>query len=117
MIEINPADAERIGVSDGQWVEISNMFGSAKFKARVMPTVGEGHVEADHGWWFPEKDGNEPSLFGVWQSNCNDLIPEHHNNALGLGAPYKSACCNVVPLKESYDVDMAAFGEKFGKLV
>ncbi len=117
MIEINPADAERIGVSDGQWVEISNMFGSAKFKARVMPTVGEGHVEVDHGWWFPEKDGNEPSLFGVWQSNCNDLIPEHHNNALGLGAPYKSACCNVVPLKESYDVDMAAFGEKFGKLV
>ena len=74
-------------------------------------------MEADHGWWFPEQDGSEPSLFGVWQSNCNDLIPLHHNNALGLGAPYKSACCNVTPLKESYDVDMKAFGEKFGKLV
>ena len=117
MLEINPKDAEKIGLADGQWCEISNMFGKAKYKARILPTIKEGHVEADHGWWFPEQDGSEPSLFGVWQSNCNDLIPEHHNNALGLGAPYKSACCNVTPLKESYDVDMKAFGEKFGKLV
>jgi len=116
-LEINPKDAEKIGVADGQWCEIQNMFGKAKFKARIMLTVKPGHVEADHGWWFPEQDGSEPNLFGVWQSNCNDLVPEHHNNALGLGAPYKSGCCNVVPLQECYDVDMKKFGEKFGKLV
>lgn len=117
MLEINPKDAEKIGVSDGQWCEIENMFGSAKYKVRIMPTIKEGQVEADHGWWFPEQESSEPSLFGVWQSNCNSMIPLHHNNALGFGAPYKSACCNVKPLKESHDVDMKAFGEKFGKLV
>lgn len=38
------------------------MFGKAKYKARILPTIKEGHVEADHGWWFPEQDGSEPSL-------------------------------------------------------
>ncbi len=117
ILEINPADARKVGVTDGQWCKIENMFGSAKFKARIMPTIREGHVEAEHGWWFPEQDGSEPSLFGVWQSNVNDLIPLHHNNALGFGGPYKSCCCNVVPLSESYDVDMKKFDEHFGKLV
>ncbi|HJI99570.1 MAG TPA: molybdopterin-dependent oxidoreductase [Coriobacteriaceae bacterium] len=117
MVEINPEDAERLGIADGQWCEISNMFGKAKYKARVTPAVRVGYVEADHGWWFPEQNGSEPSLFGVWQSNCNDMIPVHHNNALGFGAPYKCSCCNIVPLRESFDVDMKKFGEKFGELV
>ena len=117
MLEINPNDAKKLGLVDGQWVEISNMYGAAKFKARILPTIHEGHVEAEHGWWFPEQDPSEPSLSGVWQSNCNSMIPLHHNNALGFGAPYKSACCKVTPLSESYDLDIEAFGEKFGKLV
>lgn len=96
MLEMNPADAAKLNITDGQWVRIENMYGQAKYKVRIMPTIKEGHVEAEHGWWFPEQDGSEPNLFGVWQSNCNTLIPVHHNNALGFGAPYKSACCNVV---------------------
>ena len=117
MIEINPADAERIGVSDGQWCEISNMFGSAKFKARVMPTVGEGHVEVDHGWWFPEEDGSEPNLYGTFRSQINNLCPNGRMGKLGFGAPNKCLICNVEPVSESYDTDMNLIWEKFGKLV
>ena len=114
LLEINPADAARIGLHDGQWCRIENQYGSAAYKAKVTQKVRVGHVEAEHGWWFPEQDGSEPSLFGVFQTNCNDLVPTHHNNNLGLGAPYKSNCCNVVPIAENYDVDMIEFDKRFG---
>lgn len=113
-LEINPADAAAKHISDGQWVRIWNQYGQAKYKALVSQKVRPGHLEAEHGWWFPEQDGSEPSLFGVFQSNCNDLVPEHHNNNLGLGAPYKSNCCNVEPINENLDVDINAFYKEFG---
>ncbi|NLP43819.1 MAG: molybdopterin-dependent oxidoreductase, partial [Peptococcaceae bacterium] len=100
LIEINPEDARELGISDGQWVEISNQFGSAKLKAKITPIVRKGTVMAQHGWWFPEQDGNEPNLYGIWQSNINTLVPNHYNGSLGFGAPYKCMICKVTPLKE-----------------
>lgn len=141
-IEINPEDACRIGVADGQWVEIANDYGRARYKAKVSPIVKKGIVQADHGWWFPErqadddsshdrmdegeivKDGivqsdhvDEPGLYGVWQSNCNDLVANHFNSKLGYGGPYKCNCCSIRPLQDSYDTDMGLVVEKFGELV
>lgn len=142
MIEINPEDARELGVADGQWVEITNDYGRAKFKAKVSPIVKKGVVQADHGWWFPERQADdacasqlmsqdsivkegivqadhadERSLYGVWQSNCNDLVANHFNSKLGYGGPYKCNCCAIKALKESYDTDMDLVVEKFGKLV
>jgi anaerobic selenocysteine-containing dehydrogenase len=117
LAEIHPDDARDLGITDGQWVELSNQFGAAKFKAKVTPTVYKGLVHAQHGWWFPEDDPEEPSLFGVWKSNINDLIPHKMIGKLGFGANYKSMICKVVPLNENLDVDMQAFQEKFRKLV
>ena len=91
-LEINPADATAKNISDGQWVRIWNQYGQAKYKALVSQKVRPGHLEAEHGWW----------------------VPEHHNNNLGLGAPYKSNCCNVEPINENLDVDINAFYKEFG---
>ena len=113
-LEINPADAKKLGISDGQWVRIWNQYGQAKYKVKISQKVRPGHVEGEHGWWFPEQDGSEPNLFGVFQTNCNDLVPVHHNNNLGLGAPYKSNCCNVEPIDENLDLDIVDFYERFG---
>ncbi|GAA6488343.1 molybdopterin dinucleotide binding domain-containing protein [Gordonibacter urolithinfaciens] len=117
LLEINPDDARAVGVADGQWVEIANDFGAAKFKAKVSPIVRAGTVHAQHGWWFPEQEADAPNLYGVFQSNCNDLVPSHYNSKLGYGAPHKCMCCSVTPLEESYDADMEAIWDKFGKLV
>ncbi|NLG11308.1 MAG: molybdopterin-dependent oxidoreductase, partial [Coriobacteriaceae bacterium] len=106
LIEINPEDAAELGVASGQWVEIANDFGQAKFKAVISPIVKPGTVQCQHGWWFPEQDGDAPNLYGVFQSNCNTLIANHYNSKLGYGAPYKANICSVKPLKESYDTDM-----------
>jgi hypothetical protein len=54
---------------------------------------------AEHGWWFPEKEGKEPSLFGVWDVNVNQLIPMGHEGKAGLGSPIKSMLCKVYKAK------------------
>ncbi len=61
LIEIHPDDAAELGVTSGQWVEIANDFGRAKFKAKVSPIVKRGTVQCDHGWWFPERQGDDDS--------------------------------------------------------
>jgi anaerobic selenocysteine-containing dehydrogenase len=117
LIEINPEDAAELGIASGQWVEIANDYGVAKFKAQISPIVKRGVVQSQHGWWFPEQDGDAPNLYGVFQSNCNTLIANHYNSKLGYGAPFKCNICSLRPLKESYDTDIRLVDEKFGKLV
>ncbi|MGI6217350.1 MAG: molybdopterin-dependent oxidoreductase [Coriobacteriales bacterium] len=115
LIEINPADAAERGISDGQWVEISNHRGSARYKAKVTPAVRRKVLMAQHGWWFPEKGADDPdNPFGVWQSNVNTLLPNHLNGKLGFGAPYKNLMCDIRPLDESYDTNMEDIERKFG---
>ncbi len=117
LLEINPDDAAKYNVHDGEWVEIANEFGTAKFKAKVTPIIRSGLVHAQHGWWFPEQDGDAPNYYGVFQSNCNDLVPNHYNSIMGYGAPHKCMSCSVKPIGENLDADMNLIWEKFGKLV
>jgi hypothetical protein len=50
---------------------------------------------ATHGWWFPEKPPQEPHLFGVMESNVNQLIPMGFMGKDGLGAPIKHLLCKL----------------------
>ena len=113
LVEINPKTAARLGITDGQWCEVWNQFGSAKMKAKVTIAVDENTIHGQHGWWFPEEDGSEPNLYGTFRSNINNLIPNFHFGKLGFGAPCKCMICNVRPLAENYDTDMQMVWEKF----
>ncbi len=94
-VQLNPQTAEEYGITDGDWCEVYNMFGEARFKAEVTPVIKPGILNCAHGWWFPEQDGEEPNLFGVWKSNFNSLVPHFNVGKLGFGAPYKGVMCNV----------------------
>ena len=109
--------AKRLGIADGQWVRIWNQFGECVQKAHVCEVVDEKTIHAEHAWWFPEQEGDEPNLYGNWQSNINKLIPNFHFGKLGFGAPVKCMCCNIEPVSECYDTDMELVYEKFGTLV
>ena len=117
LIEINPEDALKYGVTDGQWVEVENPFGKVVLKAKVSQIVKPGVVHAQHGFWFPEKDAEEPSLYEVWRSNINELVPHKYIGKLGFGAPFKCLLCSVKPIAENYDTDMMEVWDRFGKLV
>ena len=74
--ELNPETAKRFGVQDGDWILVENQHGAARFVARLNERMGEDMIHLEHGWWFPEKEGKIPSLFGAFESNCNMLCPD-----------------------------------------
>lgn len=93
--DINPADAEFLGIYEGDMCILRNQFGECELRANVSDIVKPGVIQADHGWWYPEEDPNEPHLYGVWRSNVNELIPNFHFGKMGFGSPFKCILCSV----------------------
>ena len=98
VVEIHPETAAKYGIEDGGWVEIENQFGHCREKAHVTPTVDPRVIHAQHGWWFPEQDGEAPNYYGVFKAQINNLMPHEHIGKLGLGAPYKCLLCKIRPV-------------------
>ena len=95
LVEIHPETAAGHGIGNGEWMWIENWMGRARYKAKLTPVVPEWMIMASHGWWFPEKEAAEPSLYGVWESNINQLIPMNHHGKDGQGAPIKHSMCRI----------------------
>jgi anaerobic selenocysteine-containing dehydrogenase len=98
-LQIHPDTAAKLGIHDGDWVWIENQMGKARQRARLTPVIDPRVVNADHAWWFPEKEGAEPTLFGVWESNINQLVPLLPGRS-GFGGNYKSLLCKVYKVQE-----------------
>ncbi len=99
VLEIHPDTAAKYGITQGEKVTVENWLGKITVKALLTPVIHPDIVMAEHGWWFPEKEGKEPSLFGVWDVNVNQLIPMSHEGKAGLGSPIKSMLCKVYKAK------------------
>jgi len=95
VVEIHPETAKKYGIGSGEWIWIENWMDRALYKAKVTPVVPEWMIMAAHGWWFPEKRPEEPSLYGMWKSNINKLIPMNHQGKDGMGAPIKHSMCRI----------------------
>ena len=93
-VQINPQTAREHAIEEGDWVCLENLLGKCVYKAQITPTIDPRVVHASHGWWFPEEDGEEPNLYGVWKSSINSLIPRQAGR-LGWGAPYKNVVCKI----------------------
>ena len=89
VVAMHPDLAAEIGVAEGEWVCLENPWGKCYEKAKITPIVKKNVVMADHGWWYPEEDMNEPNIGGVWKSNINTLIPNNVVGHYGFGAPMK----------------------------
>jgi anaerobic selenocysteine-containing dehydrogenase len=76
LAKLNKKTANKYNVHDNCWVLVENSFGQAKFKLKIDENMQDNMIHLDHGWWFPEKDGSMPNLFGVFDSNCNTLCPD-----------------------------------------
>ena len=100
MFEMNPAAAKNLGLEEGDWCWIENQRGRCRQKLRFNPSLDERVVRAEHGWWFPETEGAEPNLFGVFDSNINNLTPQCENGDTGFGAPYANQLCKIYKCTE-----------------
>jgi anaerobic selenocysteine-containing dehydrogenase len=97
MMQIHSDTAKVLGIKDGDWVWIESPRGRVKQKCQVFEGIDPRVVHAQHGWWFPEEDGAEPSLHGIWKSNINVLTnddPEVCNQISG-GWPLRGLLCKV----------------------
>lgn len=100
IVEMNTQDAHEIGLEDGDWVWIENPHGKCKQKLKLNDGHMHGFVSAEHGWWFPEKEAAEPSLFGLWESNINQLTVMDQYGPSSFGSTYKTQLCKVYKADE-----------------
>jgi thiosulfate reductase/polysulfide reductase chain A len=71
--QINPATASEYSIKEGDWVWIETKRGRIKQKADVTQAVAPKVIVTQRGWWFPERNINEPELGGCLESNTNVL--------------------------------------------
>lgn len=95
IITIHPDTAAEYGIQEGDWVAMENPLGRCVQKAHISTEIDPRVVHAEHGWWFPEQDGEEPNLYGTWKANINNLVPTGSVGVTGYGAPYKNVICRI----------------------
>ncbi len=76
IVQINPAKARELGISDGDWVWIETPLARVRFKCMYFDGIDPRVVSAEHGWWYPNDPGEEPSLHGLWRSNINAVVDD-----------------------------------------
>ena len=106
LFEMSPKAAEAAGLSEGDWCWLENHRGRCRQKLHVNPSLDDRVVRAEHGWWFPEQEAAEPVLFGVFDSNINNLLPQCENGPTGYGAPYKNQLCRVYACTEENSAEL-----------
>ena len=95
IVEIHPETAAKHEINNGEDVWIENQYGRCKARARLTPILCPDTIMVAHGWWFPEQDGTVPHLYGIWDVNVNQLIPNGYQGKAGFGAPVKNMLCKI----------------------
>ena len=59
IVDINPSDASKRGINNGDWVTILNDRGKTTLNARLSEGVGPGVIDITEGWWINQfKEGS-----------------------------------------------------------
>ena len=53
-LEMNPADAEKLGLKQGDWAWIETEWGKVRQCVDLYHGIAPGWANAEHAWWFPE---------------------------------------------------------------
>jgi len=99
-IQVNPETARSLGINDGDWVWIETPRGKVKQKCKYFEGILPKVVHAEHGWWFPEEPGEEPSLHGLWKSNINVVTDDDPDRCdpMNGGWPLRTGLCRIYPV-------------------
>lgn len=98
LVTIHPETAEELGIQEGDWVFIETARGRIKQKAKLTGRIPRNVVNAEASWWFPEKPGELPSLFGAFESNVNMLTIDEPDTL----DPLTGGWCNRAMLCKLY---------------
>ena len=87
-MRIHPADAEELGIADGQPAFIETEAGSAMVEAEVTDSLHRGQVVVPHGFGLIHLE----KLYGV---NVNRLAPAKHRDRLAATPLHRYIPCRV----------------------
>ena len=78
-VEINPTDAEKLGIEQGDWVWIESPRGKIRQTADLYYGIKPGVINCEHQWWFPELDQAD---HGFELCNVNCLVEPTHQDPI-----------------------------------
>jgi anaerobic selenocysteine-containing dehydrogenase len=103
-MEIHTETAEKLGISEGDMVQVETPRGGGRIaqKARLTPTLHPRVVHYEAHWWFPELLAAEPSLYGMWDVNVNVVVPNDppYEDICGT-PPLRAILCKIFKVKEN----------------
>ena len=86
-VEINPADAEELGIEQGDWVWIETERNKIRQVADLYYGIAPGTINCEHQWWMPEFKG---AMKGLDLVNVNTLVNKDLRDPL-CGSSYARA--------------------------
>ena len=93
---INPLDAKRLDISEGEWITVETPRGKASAKARVTYEIGEGVIALPRPGWRDACDELGLPGYGWDGANPNLLTPSSPSEP-GYGATAMRSClCRVL---------------------
>lgn len=91
-VEINPADAEKLGIKQGDWVWLETAKGKVRQTADLYYGIKPGTVNANHTWWYPELK----QVGKGWEhSAINCLVHEHDQDPIQGVSSLRAYLCKV----------------------
>lgn len=99
---IHPTAAKKLGIQEGDMVWLESPRGRIQQQAKLTEDVLPNVIAGDFGWWFPEKPAEEPSLFGVFESNLNVLSSDAFDYACECSGSWNldALLCKVYKVEE-----------------
>lgn len=89
VLHINPADALKLGIKDGDMVKVTTTIGSIKVKARLWEGVRPGVVAKCYGqghWAYGRVASKDYAKFEPRGANFNEIMPDDYDYLSGSTA-------------------------------
>lgn len=96
LIYMHSKTATELGLEEGDRVYVENPLARCEFTLSLNDTYDPRVVQAEHGWWFPERDPEDKGkgCYDCYESNVNNLVPVKCGDS-GFGASFKTMICKV----------------------
>ena len=87
-LQIHPDTAAKLGIENGEWVDLVSPRGKVEIKALFDENIHPGVVHSHHGFWYGVKDG--------WKRiNINMITDDESMCPVTASVPIKSLLCRV----------------------
>ncbi|MEH2478115.1 anaerobic selenocysteine-containing dehydrogenase [Nitrobacteraceae bacterium AZCC 2146] len=112
---VNRAEAERLGMKDGDWARIRTSTGSIVSRLYTRSGMPTGLVRVGHGWWKPESMGGLEKMSGMWDFSDAVITADDDPDLIDIeqGVPHlKGMRCALEKMSAE---DVAALETHYGK--